>query len=93
MNLREASAVQCLPQDKDEAGAYYCLGGYFYKPDGKASWVQAGKVTRITVTETLAGLHCNMDEVSIYVGDDLVWQAPRMNCESVTYAMPKQGAA
>lgn len=74
INLREAKSVTGVP-DEDGSVLYY---GVDYT---------RGSVTptRITVTQDLPGLHCNMDRVRVYAGDDLIWEGPLHSLEGVEY--------
>jgi hypothetical protein len=64
------------------------LGADWYEPRAGA-YEPVGKVSQITVSRDLPGLHCNMERVCVYVGEHMVWEAPLHALESVTYALPE----
>lgn len=93
MNIREAIAVTGIPQgEHGEDGIYYAVGND-YRRVVVNSWEIVGKVSRITVTDDLPGLHCNMERVRVYDGDTIIFEAPLHNVESVMYAHPIGRAA
>lgn len=74
-----------------EGGEHYAVGhGYRRLVDGRYDIV--GNVTRITVTEDLPGLHCNMERVRVYDGDTMIFEAPLHMLEGVRYAHPADPA-
>ena len=88
MSTREAIALSGFPQgEHGEDGIYYSVGHGYRRIVGN-SWQIAGKVSRITVTDDLTGLHCNMERVRVYDGDTLIFEAPLHNLEGVQYAHP-----
>lgn len=86
MAERDANSVSGVPAG-DQGGIFYRVGqGYFGFADGKYQVV--GNVSRITVTDDLPGLHCNMERVRVFDGDTVVFEGPLHNLEGVTYPAP-----
>lgn len=72
--VREAKCLHGVP-DCDGEVTYYGVG------DTRLSITP----TRITVTQDLPGLHCNMERVRVYQGANVIWEGPLHNLEGVTY--------
>nr|WP_312970686.1 hypothetical protein [Brucella intermedia] len=88
MKRREAIAISGMPQGQDgDEGIYYLVGADYNRIiDGE--WKRAGRVTRITVTDDLPGLHCNMERVRVFDGETMIFEAPLHSLESILYAPP-----
>lgn len=90
---REAVLVTGIPQgEHGEDGISYGVG-YDYRRFVDGQWKIVGKVSRITVTEDLPGLHCNMERVRVFDGDTMIFEAPLHNLEGVQYAPPVKSDA
>ena len=85
---REAVSFSGMPcGDQGEDAIHYQVGrNYARLIDGK--YQNAGTVTRITVTEDLPGLHCNLERVRVFDGDTMIFEAPLHSLEGVNYAAP-----
>lgn len=87
-NVREAISVSGFPMGADgEDGLFYRVGGSYWRTVG-GSAQKAGTVTRITVTDDLPGLHCDLERVRVYDGDTVIFEGPLHNLEGVHYAAP-----
>ncbi|MCF1502158.1 hypothetical protein L0F51_00055 [Afifella sp. H1R] len=88
MSTREATIVTGIPWGQDgEEGIYYQLGSKYRRPVGN-TWEDVGVVSRITVTDDLPGLHCNMERVRVFDGETVIFEAPLHSLEGVAYAPP-----
>lgn len=78
--VKELTDVQGLP-----VGEYGEDG--FWRRVGRPIVDFKNKIcTRITLTQDLPGLHCNMRQVNVYVGDNILYeQLPLTSCEGITY--------
>lgn len=86
MAEREAISLLGIPCD-GESGVHYAVGKQYWRTvEGRA--VRCGPVTRITITDDLPGLHCNMERVRVYDGDTLIYEAPLHSLEGVEYPHP-----
>lgn len=86
--MREAVTITGMPQGElGEDGIYYAVGQVYRRLDGN-SWKVAGTVSRITVTDDLPGLHCNMERVRVFDGETMIFEAPLHSLEGVAYAAP-----
>jgi len=86
--IKEAISMSAPGED----GEYYAVGrGYQRVVDGKYKIV--GDVSRITVTDDLPGLHCDMERVRVYDGDTVIFEAPLHSLEGVRYAHPAASAS
>jgi hypothetical protein len=47
-------------------------------------------ITRITVSDDLPGMYCNMERARVWVGDRCVFEAPLHNLEGVEYPMEER---
>lgn len=91
-DTREATSISGVPCGQDgEDGIHYAVGRDYLRPSG-SSWKVAGKVSRITVTQDLPGLNCNMERVRVFDGETMIYEAPLHSLEGVTYAAPKAEA-
>ena len=90
MTAREAIAVQ-WPEDSQGEALYAQVGKKLYQPDELNEGVveSAGTVTRILVSDDLPGLHCNMERVRVYVGDQVAFEAPVHAVEVIQYRIDK----
>ena len=88
MAEREALSMSGVPTGAHgEDGQYYAVGSPYRRIiDGSGK--VAGTVTRITVTDDLPGLHCNMERVRVFDGETLIFEAPLHSLEGVAYAAP-----
>lgn len=84
-NTREAVSISGVPCG--EEAVFYGVGKPYFRPDGN-TWKVAGTVTRITVTDDLPGLHCNLERVRVFDGDTMIFEAPLHSLEGVCYAPP-----
>ncbi len=83
MTTRTAISVAGMP-GVDGQCLFLAVGqDWNQKDDGH--WSKAGTISRITVTDDLPGLHCNLERVRAYVGDCVIWEGPLHNLEGVTF--------
>lgn len=88
MTEREAISVSGIPSGPTgEDGVYYAVGTPYTRLVGN-SWQKVGTVSRITVTDDLPGLHCNMERVRVFDGETMIFEAPLHSLEGVSYAAP-----
>lgn len=88
MTERDAIAIYGVPSGPTgEDGTFYGVGRQYHRSVGNAMQV-AGTVSRITVTDDLPGLHCNMERVRVFDGDTMIYEAPLHSLEGVSYAAP-----
>lgn len=93
MESREAAIITGTPMgEHGEDGIFYAVGHPYRRPVGN-EWKVVGTVSRITVTEDLPGLHCNMERVRVFDGDTMIFEAPLHSLEGVAYSAPATGAA
>ena len=59
--------------------------GFFAKVGVRFGGSNGPEVTRITVTNDLPGLHCSMERVRVFAGDELLWEGPLHSLEGVSY--------
>lgn len=91
--IREATSISGMPMgEAGEDGIYYAVGHGYTRRSGK-SFTVAGIVSRITVTEDLPGLHCNMERVRVFDGETMIFEAPLHSLEGVTYPAPGEAEA
>lgn len=85
---RQATTLYGQPRGETrEDGIEYAVGRAYYRwVDG--NWKIAGTCTRITVSDDLPGLHCDMWRVQAFDGDALIFEAPLHSLEGVAYAAP-----
>lgn len=79
----DAQWVDLSPDPDSGDCIHYFVGGkvYFYS--------QSVDITRITVQQDLPGMYCNMRRVCVWAGDQLAFEAPLHNVQSVGY-LPKK---
>lgn len=87
--MRDAISVTGLPVGENGDEGFFARVGGTWRMGGWRN-NEASKVTRITVTEDLPGLHCNMERVRVYVGETVVWEGPLHNLEGVAYPLPPE---
>lgn len=87
--MRNAHSIEGLPDCDGEVTAY-AVGRKYSRlvrtdehPHGRFRGF--GPVTRIEVAEDLPGLHCNMERVRVFAGDDLVFEAPVASLGGIHY--------
>jgi hypothetical protein len=81
-NTREANAVCGVPAGETREEGFYAKVGLNFPYHNKNSPI----VTRITVSDDLPGLHCNLERVRVFAeGDKLLWEGPMHNLEGVWY--------
>lgn len=89
MTEREAFAIYGVPSGQSgEDGTFYGVGRPYHRAVGNVVKV-AGIVSRITVSDDLPGLHCNMERVRVFDGDTMIYEAPLHSLEGVAYAAPE----
>lgn len=85
---REAIIITGMPVGElGEDALRYAVGQPYNQLDGNV-WRKAGIVSRITVTDDLPGLHCNMERVRVFDGDHMIFEAPLHSLEGIVYAAP-----
>lgn len=89
MNIREAFSVTGIPQGEHGENGFYYEVGHTYHRLVERQWKIVGKVSRITVTDDLPGMYCNMERVRVYDGETLIFEAPLHNVEGVCYPAPE----
>lgn len=86
--VREAVSISGVPMGgTGEDGIFYHVGRPYHRLFVN-SYEVAGTVTRITVTDDLPGLHCNLERVRVFDGDTMIFEAPLHSLEGVCYAPP-----
>jgi len=78
--MREASAVYLSEGEVFQVGVPYADIGETPRKGNR-------EVTRITVTQDLPGLHFSMERVRVYVGEQMVYEAPLHMVEGVAYKL------
>jgi len=90
---REAYSVSGIPQGENGEDCFYYEVGRDYRRCVDRQWQIVGTVSRITVTEDLPGMHCNMERVRVFDGETMIFEAPLHNVESVCYPAPVKSHA
>jgi len=86
IEVRDAISVKGFPVGLygEDFTTYKVGQPYSGYADGR--WKQKlGTVSRITVTEDLPGLHCNMERVRVWDDDMVIAEMPLHNLELVCY--------
>lgn len=76
---RQAIWAETLP-DGDDGARYFRVGGDLHADDGSKV-----PITSITVQRDVPGLHCNLDRVCIWCGDELAAEFPYLSAGAVGY--------
>ena len=84
--FREALAVQ-WPGAVGFGGNYACVGQMLAMPNPMNHGVyrDVGLVTRITVTCDIPALHCDLERVRVYIGDQIAIESPLYAVETIQY--------
>ncbi|QPC87073.1 hypothetical protein GA830_10235 [Mesorhizobium sp. NBSH29] len=87
-DIRHAESISGIPRgDCGDEGIHYHVGSPYVRRI-LGEYAIGGKVTSITVTADLPGLHCNMERVRVFDGETMIFEAPLHSLEGVTYAGP-----
>ncbi len=81
MTERSAKSVCGMPWGNQGKDGFSASVGRHFNYFDKTTPV----VTAITLTDDLPGLHCNMERVRVWAGEQLLWEGPLHNLEGVKY--------
>lgn len=84
MTAIEAKSVELPSGLINEDGMYFRVG-YHHTTTQDGKLVDLGEVTRVVVEDDLPGLHCNLLQVKVYIGETLIAAAPMTSAICVCY--------
>ena len=85
MTTKEAIRVEGQPQGEDGTDCWsFAVGFQYGQMDGTKWRFPVGTVSRITVTDDLPGLHCNMERIRVYDGETVIAEMPMIKAPALT---------